>query len=166
MEKVKSSKGLASGMEAKGAMSTWKEVTIVGISREETAPFSAQTLWLQLPIATPGLGRGTVPGQRFHTGVRKVIPGWRGQAEPGDFHWLHAHAPLQVGRSHLPECGCCFSSSRAGQLSLGWPQRHPLPRGIHRRKAKRGLRFNSRKLLNFKLWFSQKLFHCYHTRQI
>jgi len=44
MEKVKSSKGLASGMEAKGAMSTWKEVTIVGISREETAPFSAQTL--------------------------------------------------------------------------------------------------------------------------
>ena len=43
--------------------------------------------------------------------------------------------PLQGGRNHLPECGRCFSSSRAGQLSLGWTQRHPLPRGIHRRKA-------------------------------
>ena len=44
MEKVKSSKGLASGMEAKGAMSTQKEVTIVGIGREEMAPLSAPTL--------------------------------------------------------------------------------------------------------------------------
>lgn len=44
MEKVKSSKGLASGKKAKGSMSTQKEVTTVGTGGEETTPSSAPFL--------------------------------------------------------------------------------------------------------------------------
>ena len=63
MEGVKSSEGPAPRIEEKVAMSSPQEVPPLGISREEIAPSQAPTLRFQLPNATPGLERGTVPGQ-------------------------------------------------------------------------------------------------------
>lgn len=77
MEKVKSSKGLASGKKAKGSVSTQKEVTIVGAGREETACSSAPSLtsatYCHPRAGAWGSPRAEIPhrGQEGHSRLKR-----------------------------------------------------------------------------------------------
>lgn len=112
---------------------------------------------------SPSAGCRVWEGKDSTSGLQRSFPGRRSQAETesGNFGHPHPHPRLQVVEVTLvPVGGSCVSSCSAGVNSEAPLQGYPENEGEERSG------FNSRKLLNFKLCFSQKLFHCCHNYQI